>query len=693
MRRWLLALAAALLVAALGLAVAAYRLDAWLDANREAIARRAEQALGREVAFDRVSLSLARGLALRIDALRIGDDPAFSSEPFLVADAVDVRLRLWPALRGRVEVERVRLRAPALTLIASERGLSTQSLGRPRRAAAGEPAAPAPGASASALAIALVDVEDGRLRYVDRTREPALESVATAFDLEATDLRPDAPVSFELAAAVFGAQRQNLRASGTLDPQRSGGPALDVALSLAPLDLATALRAQPLASALPAGLAGSGEVRVEATARGSASDLALEGRLDGGDAELRLGTGLAKPRGRPLRVTWRARRRGTGLEIERAELALDQTRLSLTGRVDDLARPQVHFRAASASVALASFGAGAPGDALRDLVLEGSFAPAVSGAPLTATLRSSEGTLRATPYRGLALEARLAGGRLEVPSLRVSACSGTLGAQGSVRLRAGGGSELEARIDADGMRLEEVLASAAPGAAGRASGRLSARLALRGAGDGWQALASTLAGEGELEVAQGMLRGVNPAASALDALRNLPVLSGKKLRALLETHPRVFAAEDTVFERLTSGLEIRDRRLFARDARLVAPDWVITGDGRWSFAGELDSKAVLAFSSALSDDVLAVEPNARFLRSPRGEIEFPVAVRGAGERIRVEPDSGEIARSASREALAETLGHVLPDAAGEPPAKLEDVGRDLLRRGLGGLLGKPRDDQ
>jgi AsmA protein len=688
--RWLLALAAAALVAAAGVAVAVYHLDAWLDANRAAIEAQAEAALGRDVAFDDVGISLAHGLAVRVDALRIGDDPAFSPEPFLVAEAVEVRMRLWPALRGRIEVERARLRAPVLTVIASAQGLSTRSLGEPLRAGPAAPDASAPEAAAGALSIALVDVEDGTLRYVDRTRLPALESVATDFDFEATGVRPGSPVSFELAAAVLGARRQNLRASGTVDSQRAGGPALDVALALAPLDVATALRAQPLASALPPGVTGSGEARLEATLRGSASDLALEGRLAADDAELRLGTGLAKPRGRPLSLAWRARRRGTGLEIERAELALDATRLSATGSVDDLAQPRLRFRATSPSLAPASFGAGAAGDALRELALEGSLALPASGARLSATLRSSGGTLLATPYRDLALEARLADGRLEVPSLRVSAYSGAISAHGSAHLREANGPSFEARLEADGVRLEQVLASASPGAPERATGRMAAHVALRGAGRGWAAIAPTLVGDGEIDVTQGMLRGVNPAASALDALRDLPVLSGKKLRRLLETHPQVFAAEDTAFERLASGLEIRDGRVFAHGARLVAPDWVITADGRWSFSGELDSKAVLAFSAALSDDVLAVEPRARFLRSARGELEFPVAVRGGGERIRVEPDTVQLARSASREVVAETLDRVMPDEATEGPAKIEDAGRELLRRGLDGLLGRPK---
>lgn len=671
MRRWLFALAAAALLVALGVAVAVRNLDAWLDANHAAIAQQAEQALGREIAFDDVGISLARGLSVRVAGLRVGDDPAFSSEPFLVAEAVEVRMQLWPALHGRIEVERVLLRAPRLTVTALAQGLSTQSLGRPARESAAPPAAPPPDAAASALAIALVDVEDGTLRYVDRTREPPLESVATRFDFEASDVRPGAPIAFELAAAVLGAERQNLRASGTLGPVDAPDPALDVALSLAPLDLATALRAEPLAHALPAALVGTGEARVEATARGSTSELVLEARIDADDAELRLGTGLSKPRGRPFSLSLRARRHGSALEIEQADLALDETRLSFAGRVEDLAAPKARFRATSPSLALASFGSGAPGEVLRDLELEGS----------------------------------LEGGRLEIPRLHFSAYSGTVDAHGSARLRGASASAFEARVEGNGLRLEEVLAGAAPGAAPRASGRVALRLTVSGAWASGDTLATTLDGDGDIEVAEGMLRGFNPAASALNALIDLPVLSGKKLRRLRESRPQVFAAEDSAFESFTSRLEMRDGRVFAHDARLVAPDWVITGKGRWSFARELDAKALLAFSSALSDDALAAEPALRFLRSTRGELEFPVAIRGSGGRIGIEPDVSHLARTASREAVTDALGKALsvvpgvPPAEGEPSTKqseraprLKDVGRDLLRHGRG-LLGKPHEDE
>jgi AsmA protein len=706
-RRWLAVPLAVVLLLGLALALAARNLDVYVNANREALARRAAEALGREVAFGEIGISLRGGLAVRVADLRVADDPSFSRRPFLRAEALEVRVRLLPALRGRIEVERVVLRSPEVSVIETARGFSTATLGRsaaPR--GAGQAAEPP---ASGALLVALVDVADGTLRYVDETSRPPLEAVAHHVDFRASDLTPEAPVAFEMAAAVLGAKRQNLRASGSVGPA-AAEPRVDVALELAPLDLATALRAPALARALPEDLAGSGEARVELRARGTPADLALDARLDARDAELRLGTGLAKPKGRPLALSLRGRRRASELEIEQADLVVDETRLAATGTVEDLASPKARFRVTSPAVFPASLGAGAAGDAFRDLALEGSLSLPSSGAKLAASLRSPAGSVAGVDYRDLALEARWAGGRIELRELALAAHQGSLAATGSADLRAPAGPAFEATLEIDGMRLESVLSRHAPPAAGRASGRVAARLALRGVGASFAAIAPTLAGDGEVSVADGVLRDFNPAGDALRAIAVLPVLEGAKLRGVLAAHPQVFGVEDTPFESLRARLEIRGREVLARDARLLASGWDVTGDGRYALEGRLDSTAVMAFSPDLSDELLAAVPKLRFLRSSEGRVAFPVAIRGTPGRIAVEPDLAYIARSASREALAGALeralvgkrraepepgeGGAAEGADGEPapPASPEEVGRELLRRGLEGLLGgRPED--
>jgi uncharacterized protein YhdP len=651
MRRWLLALAAVALVLALGVSLAARNLDAYLDANRDALARQAADALGREVQFSGVRISLRGGLGLRVSDLRVGDDPAFSSEPFLAADALEVQVALLPALRGRIEVERVVLRSPAIQVIGTAQGLSTASLGRPAAPPGAAEKAPS-GSAPGALLVALVEIDDGTLRYVDRTTRPPVETVTRALDFRASDLAPGAPVAFEMEAAVLGSTRQNLRASGEVVP--AAEPTLDVALALDPVDLA-----QALAGRAPAGLAASGSARLELRAKGSASDLAVEASLDFRDAELRLGDGFAKTRGRPLSLALSARRRGERVEIGTGELVVDETRVALRGSVEGLEDPKLRLEASSAV-----------------------------------------GSLRGLDYRDLALDLRSRGGKVEVEKLALAAHGGHLDATGSVDLRAPGGPAFEVRGRADGMSLESLLAAHAPAHAGRASGRLSTSLALRGVGS----QSSALAGGGDLEVTDGVLRGFNPAGESLRALAGLPVLSGRKLGRLFESHPQLFGAEDTPFERIEARLEVAGGEARLRDGRLVAPDYAVRGQGRYAFGGRLHSSAVMAFSKPLSDEIVDAEKKLRLLRSPDGRVELPVVISGVPGDLSVQPDLAYVATAVSREALTGVVGGVLQtiprplepgDGSGgePPPASIEDAGRDLLR-GLGGLLGgRPADEQ
>ena len=707
MRRWLLALAVVALVLGVGLALAVRNLDAYLNANRDAIARQAAEALGREVEFGGVGVSLRGGLAVRVADLRVGDDPAFSADPFLSADALEVRVAILPALRGRIEVERIVLRSPTISVIESAQGLSTASLGRPAAARGAAPEEPAPASAPGALLVAFVDIEDGTLRYVDRSSRPPVETVMNDLDFQASDLALDAPVAFEMEAAFLGSKRQNLRASGTVGPASAADPTLDVAFALDPVDLAKALASAPLSGLAPGGLAGSGVARVELRAKGTAADLALEANLDGRDAELRIGDGYAKPRGRPLSLALSARRRGDRVEIGEADLVVDETRLALRGTVEDLASPKLRLRVSSPAAHLASFGAGAEGEVLRELAVEGTLSFPRSGPRLAGAVRSPSGSLRGLDYRDLALDARLRVGKLEVPKLAFAAHEGTLDATGSADLRAPAGPAFEARLAAEGLRLESLLAAHAPASSGRASGRLSARFEVRGAGTG----VDRLAGGGDVVVTDGVLRGFNPAGDALRALAGMPIFSGRKLGRLFESHPQVFGAEDTPFERIEAQLEVADGEVVIRDGRLLARDYRITGRGRYAFAGRLDSSAVMAFSKGLSDEVVDAEKKLRFLRSSEGQVEFPVVISGRPGDLSVEPDLVYIAGSASREALTSVVERVLigkegdraepggdaapeePGAGESPPASIEDAGRELLRRGLGGLLGGSREEQ
>ena len=99
----------------------------------------------------------------------------------------------------------------------------------------------------------------------------------------------------------------------------------------------------------------------------------------------------------------------------------------------------------------------------------------------------------------------------------------------------------------------------------------------------------------------------------------------------------------------------------------------------------------------------------RYLRAADGRVEVPVAFRGSPPKIAAVPDVSRLAQGAAREAVTDLLGQALgsrratepaPQAdapapveeEAAPPPTGEDVGSELLRRGLEELLGGGRGE-
>lgn len=239
MRKWIIILGVVILVVAGGIALVLANVNSYLNENREWVAGQAESALGRSVSFGEIDVSLLGGLGVRVADLRIGDDPAFSQEPFVSADAIDLRVAILPALFGNIEVGRVVLRSPAITVIQTARGLSTDSLGGGAEPA--EPAKPAEEAAEKgglpSFVVASVDVSDGTLRFINKTATPAAETAIEKLDFRASNVSLKGPIGFDLEAAVLGASRQNVRIAGQvvdLENPRADFTLTSDALELAP---------------------------------------------------------------------------------------------------------------------------------------------------------------------------------------------------------------------------------------------------------------------------------------------------------------------------------------------------------------------------------------------------------------------------------------------------------------------------
>src|SRR5437867_12275390 len=90
---------------------------------RPTIEEKASAALGRKVQLGNLSLSLLSG-SLAAENLSIGDDPKFSSAPFLTAKSLKVGVELIPLIFAKtLNVTGVTIDSPQVTLLHNAAGL------------------------------------------------------------------------------------------------------------------------------------------------------------------------------------------------------------------------------------------------------------------------------------------------------------------------------------------------------------------------------------------------------------------------------------------------------------------------------------------------------------------------------------------------------------------------------------------
>jgi uncharacterized protein involved in outer membrane biogenesis len=326
-------------------AVAASQLNTYLNDNKDWIAAQIEDLLNRPVQFDEVGVSLSRGLAVEIDGFRVGEDERFGAGDFLTVGRAEVRVALWPALFGKIEVTRISLRKVFLTVTRTEAGLSTDSLGAASGAepATGPPADPG-SSGAEAFEIALAEIRSGRLRYVDRTTEPPREVVIDQLEFWTSDVALARPLNFQFMGELLGDGAANLRIQGSLGPipsAPSGPTPLDIDFSLGPIQVAALRKLPGLGDSIDPNLSLEGTMKLSGRVAGSVESPELECELDATDALLAYGEDGQKDRGAPLRVAFDVALADRNLEIRSADLEFKGIKLHARGNVVNLADPTV----------------------------------------------------------------------------------------------------------------------------------------------------------------------------------------------------------------------------------------------------------------------------------------------------------------------------------------------------------------
>jgi AsmA protein len=225
---------------------------------RPSIEEKASAALGRKVTLGNLSLSLFSG-SLAAESLSIGDDPKFSTSPFLTAKSFRVGVELMPLIFSKtVNVTGITIQSPQVMLIRNAAGQwNYSSLGGSSAKAEPTPEAaksPSSSSSPASLSIKRLELKDGQINIgsTNAQKRSTYDHVnVSASDVSLTSKFPvvvtaDLPlggkfkfdgnvgpvdqtdVSLTALTAKLNIGSLNLASTGLLDPSLGLGGLLDL---------------------------------------------------------------------------------------------------------------------------------------------------------------------------------------------------------------------------------------------------------------------------------------------------------------------------------------------------------------------------------------------------------------------------------------------------------------------------------
>jgi AsmA protein len=241
-KHWPYVLGGIALLLVVVVAVALWRLDAFLLQRARTEAAQLSQTLGRPVEIGDISTQLFPHLGVEVEDVVVG---AAEGEPMPLAELkrVEVGVALWPALTSRGQDLQVKnAEATGLTVNVVRLPDGTTNVSRLQEKLAQQqpeeepPAEEQPPKDLSGVRVERAALTDATIRFLDRSGAQARELAISDLDVEVKDLRAGKPLEVVLNAAVL-AEKQNLRMTLRTAP---------LPASLIPVPERVELKAEPI---------------------------------------------------------------------------------------------------------------------------------------------------------------------------------------------------------------------------------------------------------------------------------------------------------------------------------------------------------------------------------------------------------------------------------------------------------------
>lgn len=154
-------------VALIILVIIAAKLFFPVDKAKAYAIEKGSSTLGRPITIENVTVSFWGGIGVRLDDVAIGNPDGISGEPFLKAEYVDVKLRLFPLLTKRVVIDRFIVESPQVFMRKDTTGVNNYTFSTVDSTLPPEAAAMPAETKTAAAAISFerLEIHGGRVEY------------------------------------------------------------------------------------------------------------------------------------------------------------------------------------------------------------------------------------------------------------------------------------------------------------------------------------------------------------------------------------------------------------------------------------------------------------------------------------------------------------------------------------------------
>lgn len=711
--KWIRRLLVALLVLVAVLGATAVLLPRLVDSDtlRSMLIVAARSHTGRELTVDGdIRVAVLPRPAVVLPRLALADADGFGPEPFASLDGARANLRLWPLLRGRLQVASVEVERPQLRLTVDAAGRSNWGdlLPEPQAEASPAPASSEPGIAASLagrVGIGRMRVNGGDLLWTDR-RSGRWARVRD-LDVAISGLDPGRPIPLTASATLeTGDPVRSVQLDLETDVQWSG----EALWHARALKLDAIVAGAPLRGQLPFRLTGEASFD-PAQSRLALQDLTLAGdplslagdltvaqagdgpvvgaqlrmqRLDVRALAQQMGVELATADAEVLRQisgSLELRADAGQVNLARMELAVDGSQWRGSARVRDFAQPAIRFELEGDSLDLDRYlpptpasGSAKPGEASELAASDVAVAASPADVLRRAARHDVQGTvtvgslkLRGIATQNLSLQVRSGRGRLALEPVSTALYGGALEASARVDASGRGDPRLRLKLSATDVSIAPLLLALA--GQDVLQGRFTAGVEVSGIAATGDALLRSLNGTARLNGTDGVLKGINPDRSICQARAAIDAARGREVESCDPSPDAQFSVL-----RMSGPIKAgvwRSEDLMVEQVRF-RPDrfYRITGTGTLDLVStEIDYRLRAASVRRGADG--ASQEDVR-------EAPVPLRVRGRPGAFTVQPELKDVLRDEALRRLQEKLESTPDGDDEEAPAK------QLLR----GLFGR-----